>query len=133
MLDGVYQEVIKMLQYVNLEMPYSTYLELCFAVEKATTHTEGFNEIQELVHLVDFLEEEYERDLEKQNCDYKTWRMHEELFRNKELYHHEYFYRIKDIFDDYVDRALLEWNISEQDKFHLICELIDVFKKDEVI
>lgn len=122
-----------MAQYVNLEMNYSTYLELCFAVEKATIHTESFNEIQELVHLVDFLDEEYERNRVKQNQNYKTWKLHEELFRDKELYHHEYFYRIKEIFDDYVDRALLDWNISKQDKFHLICELIDVFKKDEQV
>ena len=38
---------------------------------------------------------------------------------------------MKEVFDDYEDRLLLEWNISEQDKFHLICELIDVFKKDK--
>ena len=122
-----------MAQYVNLEMNYSTYLNLCDAVEKAATYAEGFNEIQELVHLVDFLEETYERDCSKQKQDYKTWKLHEELFRNKEFYHREYFYRIEEIFDDYVDRALLDWNISEQDKFHLICELIDVFKKDESI
>ena len=33
------------------------------------------------------------------------------------------------VLDEYVDKKLLEWKISERDKFHLICELIDVFKK----
>ena len=119
-----------MSQYVNLEMSYYTYSNLCDAVMEATAHAEGFFEIQELVHLLDFLEEEYERDRSKQNLDYETWKLHEELFRNKEIYHHQYFYPIRQIFDDYEDKKLLEWNISEQDKFHLICELIDVFKKD---
>ncbi len=119
-----------MSQYVNLEMSYSTYSSLCDAVMKATAHTEGFFETQELVHLFDFLEDEYERDRSKQNLDYKTWKLHEELFRNKEIYHHQYFHSVKKVFDEYEDKMLFEWNISEQDKFHLICELIDVFKKD---
>ena len=118
-----------MSQIVNLEMSYTTYSRLCDAVEKAATYEEDFYEIQEMVHLVDFLEEEYERDCRKQNMDFKTWQLHEELFRNKEIYHHEYFYDVKNIFDEYEDNLLLEWNITEQDKFHLICELIDVFKK----
>lgn len=56
-----------MSHYVNLEIRYSTYLNLCNAVEETATHAEDFNEIQELVHLVDFLEDEYERDRARQN------------------------------------------------------------------
>lgn len=119
-----------MSQYVNLEMSYTTYSKLLDAVEQATTQGNDFFEIHNLVHLFDFLEEEYERDMAKQNEDYKTWKLHEELFRNKEIYHHEYFHRVKSIFEDYEERQLLEWTIEEQDKFHLICELIDVFKKE---
>ena len=70
-------------------------------------------------------------DRKKQNRDYEIWRKHEELFRNKEVYHREYFNRVKAIFEDNIERGLLEWNISEQDKFHLICEIIDVFKKGD--
>ena len=47
---------------VNLEMTYTTYLNLCDAVENAATHCEKFDEIQELVHLVEYLEDEYNRD-----------------------------------------------------------------------
>lgn len=120
-----------MSQHVNLEMGYGTYLRLCDAVENAAEHADSFDEIQSLVHLMDYLEEEYMRDIGKQNLDYKTWKMHEELFRNKEIYHHQYFYKVENIFEDNIERGLLEWNISEQDKFHLICELIDVFKKND--
>lgn len=122
-----------MSQYVNLEMTYSTYSEICDAVERAATNAKDFDEISEWIHLSDFLEDEYERDRAKQNSDYKTWKLHEELFRNKEIYHHQYFHNVKSVFDDYDDRGLLEWDISEQDKFHLICDLIDVFKKDDSI
>lgn len=122
-----------MTEYVNLEMTYTTYSKLCDAIEEATTCAEGFYEIQELVHLFDFLEDEYQRDMAKQNLDYETWKLHEDMFRNNEIYHHEYFFRLERIFKDYKERGLLEWEISEQDKFHLICELIDVFKKDETI
>lgn len=112
---------------VNLEMTYTTYLNLCDAVENAATHCEKFDEIQELVHLVEYLEDEYNRDSVKKNRDLNTWLLHEELFKNKKLYHHEYFYNVEEVFDDYEDKNLLKWDISESDKFHLICELIDVF------
>ena len=94
-------------------MTYTTYSQLCDAVMEATTHAEDFYEIQELVHLLDFLEEEYQRDLAKQNLDYETWKLHEELFRNKEIYHREYFFRVVEVFEDYIGRALLEWKISK--------------------
>ena len=117
-----------MSQNVTLEMSYNTYLNLCDAVENAATHAGSFDEIQDLVHLVEFLEDEYHRDIAKQNMDFNTWKLHEELFKNKKIYHHEYFYNVEKIFKDYQEKELLNWNISESDKFHLICELIDVFK-----
>lgn len=58
-------------------------------------------------------------------------KIHEKLLRNQERYHPIEFQRVKSVLDDYEDKKLFEWNISEQDKFHLICELIDVFKKDD--
>lgn len=54
-----------MSNYVNLEMTYTTYSNLCDAVMEATTHAESFYEMQNLVHLFDFLESEYLRDYNK--------------------------------------------------------------------
>ena len=48
-----------MSQYVNLEMSYSTYSKLCDAVMEAAKQAEGFFEIQDMVHLFNFLEEEF--------------------------------------------------------------------------
>ena len=122
-----------MTEYVNLEMTYTIYSRLYDAVMEAAEHAEGFWEIQERVHLVDFLEEEYGRDRRNNQLSYETWKLHEELFKNKEIYHHEYFFKVERVIDNYEDKELLKWDISEQDKFHLICELIDVFKKEEQI
>ncbi len=119
-----------MSQWVNLDMTYTNYSKLCDAVMEAATHAEGFYEMQELVHLVDFLENEYQRDCEKQKLDFETWNFHEKQLLNKEMYHPIDFQRVKSVLDDYEDRKIFEWNISEQDKFHLICELIDVFKEN---
>ena len=122
-----------MSQYVNLEMNYTTFCELCDAVRTAAIHTEGYENIEDLVHLVDFLEEEYERDSNKQSLDYETWKLHEELFQNKEIYHHEYFYKVENVLDEYAKDSLYKWDIPEREKFHLICNLIDVFKKNEQV
>lgn len=122
-----------MVQMVTLEMSYTTYLNLCDAVERVVKHAKDFTDIQIFVHVFDFLEEEYMRDLIKRNSYYETWRLHEEYFHAKETDFHKDFFDVKEIFDNYEDRNLLKWDISEQDKFHLICELIDLFKKDKSI
>lgn len=114
-------------------MTYNYYSKLCDAVEDAATNAKGFWEIQEWVHLADFLEEEYERYRINQNQDYETWRIHEELLKKNEEYHPLCFIRLKGVLDDYENRGLLKWDISEQDKFHLICELIDALKNKEEI
>ncbi len=119
-----------MSNYVNLEMTYTTYSNLCDAVMEATTHAESFYEMQNLVHLFDFLESEYLRDYNKQKSICENWKFHEKLLRNQETYHPIEFQRVKSVLDNYEDKKLFKWNISEQNKFHLICELIDVFKKE---
>ena len=119
-----------MSNYVNLEMTYTTYSNLCDDVMEATTHAESFYEMQNLVHLFDFLESEYLRDYNKQKSICENWKFHEKLLRNQETYHPIEFQRVKSVLDNYEDKKLFKWNISEQNKFHLICELIDVFKKE---
>ena len=76
-----------MSNYVNLEMTYTTYSNLCDAVMEATTHAESFYEMQNLVHLFDFLESEYLRDYNKQKSICENWKFHEKLLRNQETYH----------------------------------------------
>ena len=120
-----------MSQLVNLEMTYTTYSNLCDVVMEAPTHAEGFHDIQEMVHLLDFLESEYIRDFKKQKLNCETWKVHEKLLQNHKMYHPMEFQCVKSVLDEYENIKLLEWDISEQDKFHLICEFIDVFKNDD--
>lgn len=75
-----------MSQGANLEMTYTNYSKLCEAVMEAATHPKGFYNIQEMVHLLDFLESEYLRDCKKQKLNIDTWKVHEKLLRNHELY-----------------------------------------------
>lgn len=57
---------------INLDMTYTNYLMLCDAVIKAANHAERLYGMQELIHLVDFLENEYLRDCKKQKEYCKT-------------------------------------------------------------
>ena len=85
--------------------------------------------MQDLVHIYDFLEDEYLRNRTKKMENYKKWEMHQELLKNNKAYHPVYFLSLKSVLDDYEDKGLLEWKTSEEDKFHLICELMDAFKR----
>lgn len=117
--------------YVNLYMSRNMYNELLDAVADAVKIKSNFYEIADLIHLFDALEELYAEDAAKQNREFKRWMKFDELFKNKEPYHHEYFYKVQNIFDEYLDSDLIEWNMNEEDMFHLVCEIIDVFIKEK--
>lgn len=122
--------------YVVLEMNYSTYNNMVdWLAYRASKDVKDYSDMYELVHLVDFLEEEYERDSAKQSKDTRRWMEHEEMFRDQDKLKKKYYMNfgsIDSVFDDYEDRALLKWDICEQDRFHLICDIIDkLIKEDE--
>ena len=119
--------------YVTLELSNNTYTNLIDWLTLWTPKAvENYNEMEELVHLVDFLEEEYQRDSGKQSKELKEWSERQKFFegdhKNPKYYFN--FDKVDKIFKEYEENCMLEWKISDQDKFHLICEIIDVLVND---
>lgn len=122
-----------MSHYVTLELSSNTYTNLIDWLTLWTPKAiENYNEMEELVHLVDLLEEEYQRDSTKQSKELKEWSERQKFFEgdyNNSRYYFN-FDKVDKIFKEYEENCMLEWKISNQDKFHLICEIIDTLVND---
>lgn len=90
-------------------------------------YLDNYYTMSELVHLIDYIENAYQKDKSKTNLKLKRDLKYDELFRTKELYHYKYFYKVEKILDKYVNPEYM----SEKDKFYLVCELIDFLKENK--
>lgn len=120
-----------MSSYVNIELSEYEYNLVLDAIECATMHSETFSEVAENVHLLDYIEEEYDRDKGKQNKEYQRWAKQQELLREDKKPNPELFHKIQSILDEYN----MDFDFSES-QFYCICDLIELFDewgKDENI
>lgn len=69
-----------MSHYVDLELNYTTYVEIVDNLRECVNHKESYWEIEDIVHLIDFLEEEYESDRNKQNREFAREREYRKIF-----------------------------------------------------
>lgn len=123
-----------MSQYVTLEMNYSTYNNLLdWLILEASKNINSYDEMDELVHLVNFLEEEYERDCGRRNKEYHRWIEIESLFEDKyeDAKYYLNYTKVDNILKEYEEDDSLEIKISDRDKFHMICEIIDALVKED--
>lgn len=111
-----------MSSYVNIELSEYNYNQVLDAIECATMHSETFSEVAENVHLLDYIEEEYDRDKGKQNKEHQRWAKQQELLREDKKPHPELFLKIQSI----LDEREMDFDFSES-QFHCICDLIELF------
>lgn len=69
-----------MSSYVDLELNITTYTEILDNLRECVDHKESYWEIEDIVHLIDFLEEEYESDRNKQNREFAREREYRKIF-----------------------------------------------------
>ena len=121
------KRVKKMTEYVNLEMTLSTYNKILDFLVLSAKYLDNYYTMSELVHLIDYIEDTYQKDKSKINSQFERTLKYDELFRTKELYHYKHFYNVEEILDKYINSE----NISEKNKFYLVCELIDFLKENK--
>lgn len=110
--------------YYDISLSHRVFNEILEAIETATKVTGNFEEIYELVHLYDYLEEEMERSREKFNEETKRWIEQQELFNEKNFDAVFLFNKIKSVLREY------EIDLDAEDEFHLICDISEVLKEN---
>ena len=119
-----------MSSYVNIELSENNYVQVIDVLESALTHQDTPYDIIDLVHLIDYIEEEHERDKTKQNKEYQRWMKQQDLMRENNKPNPELFLKIQSILDEYE----LDFNFTET-QFHCICDLVELFDeyKEDVL
>lgn len=134
-----------MSSYVNLTINTSMYQQIMDALMSYSTNLDNYYDIEEIIHLIDALEEEYQYDMNKQNKDYMLWQEYEKLFherfkvgkfRNDEgninekgMYEYKNFNKVNKVLEDYKEGGTLDI-LDEKQQFCLVLDLINVMRDE---
>ena len=129
-----------MSNYVTLSMSTEEYREIIDALMSYVTGLDNYYSIEDIIHLIDALEGEYEYDMAKQNMEYKKFNEYEELFNErfndenfkdkdghineKGMKEYKNFYEINQVLEDYKEGGVLDILDTKQ-QFCLIFDLIN--------
>ena len=122
-------------QYVTLFMSVTMYRSIIDALMEYTTNLEEFFEIEDAIHLIDALEEEYSEDMAKQNKEFIQWQNRQKLFEEKfkdgeGIFEQMNYYKVNNIIEKYKEEEELTIE-DEEEQFNLILDILEVFKEDE--
>lgn len=123
-----------MSQHVTLFMSVNMYRNIIDALMEYTANLDEFFEIEDAVHLIDALEDEYNADMAKQNKEFIQWQNRQKLFREKfkigeGKFEQMNYNKIDNIIEKYKEEEELIIE-SEEEQFNLILDILDVFKGD---
>ena len=122
-------------QYVNIYMSVTMYRSIIDALMEYTEKLDEFFEIEDAIHLIDALEEEYSEDMAKRNKEYLQWQNRQKLFREKfkdgeGKFEQMNYYKINNIIEKYKEEDELSMP-DEEEQFNMILDILELFKEDE--
>lgn len=132
-----------MSDYVNLRVSTSIYNIIINALMSYCDGLNNYGEIEEIVHMIDCLEGEYQRDVAKQNREFQQWMKYEDLFyenmedlgfrdangylNNRGIRAFTNFDKVNKVFEDYKYGGNLDI-IDEKQQFFLILDIINALE-----
>lgn len=115
-----------MTEYYKISISNNLFNELLTAIETAVYHTDGFDEVYELIHLYDYLSDEMEDSIAEDNEQTKRYLEQQKLFIDNKCDNIFEFHKIKAVLEDY------DLDLDAETEFHLICDLSDVLNKGDL-
>lgn len=110
-----------MSSYTTITISESTYQDMIMYLEMAAEHSDEYDDIESIVHIIALLEEEYLEDSGRKNKELQDFLRYQELHDKNKEPHPELFSKIR--------RILYDRNVklsSPNGLFFLICELTDL-------
>lgn len=109
-----------MSSYTTITLSESAFREVIDAIECAIMHQDSVYDVQELVHLIDLLYDEYDEDSARKQKDWEMQRKYEEMHQDGQKPYPVLFNEICQILREYG----IKTDIPNQE-FYLACELSD--------
>ena len=135
-----------MSQYVNISMRTDTFDNILNNLRIYCSNLDEYYEIEDTVHLIDYLYEEYFKSMEKQEKEFKEYGKYEKLFlerfenedfldddgkiNEKGVYEYKNFNKVNKVLEDYKEGGSLDI-LDEKQQFFLVLDLINVFTNKE--
>ena len=135
-----------MSSYVTLSMRIELFDEIINGLRSYCTQLDNYYDMESVVHLIDYLFEEYFKSMEEQDKEFKEWQEYEELFlehfenedyldndgkiNEKGVYEYKNFNKVNKVLEDYKEGGTLNI-LDEKQQFFLVLDLINVFTNKE--
>lgn len=126
--------------YVTLSMRTDTFDRIINNLMSYCSTLDDYYEMEDTVHLIDYLDEEYSRSMEEQDKEYKEWQEYEKLFlerfenpefldndgniNEKGMYEYKNFNKVNNVLKDYKECGTLDILDSKQN-FFLVLDLLN--------
>ena len=128
-----------MSSYVTLTLNTHVYDQIIEALMAYCSDLDGYWDMQDAVHLIDYLREEYDDNMGKQNKESQQWMKYEELFKgyfedgnidNFGMGEYMKFHKVNKVLEDYKEGGTLDI-LDEKQQFFLVLDLLNVFDSEE--
>lgn len=135
-----------MSQYITLSMRIDLFDEIINGLREYCTQLDNYYDVESVVHLIDYLFEEYFKSMEEQDKEFKEWQEYEELFlehfenedyldndgkiNEKGVYEYKNFNKVNKVLEDYKEGGCLDILDSKQ-QFFLVLSILDVMEEKE--
>lgn len=114
-----------MVNYYEIYLSDNIFNEILSAIETVVNHTDGFDEVYDLIHLYDYLEDEMIESKDRHEKSTKRYFEQQRLFTEDKPDDIFLFHKIKSVLEDY------DLDLDAETEFHLICDLSEVLKENE--
>lgn len=135
-----------MSQYITLSMRIDTFDEIINGLRLYCTQLDNYYDMESVVHLIDYLFEEYFKSMEEQDREYKEWQEYEKLFlerfenpefrdddgniNERGVYEYKNFNKVNKVLKDYREGGTLDI-LDEKQQFFLVLDILNAMKEVE--
>lgn len=135
-----------MSSYVTLSMRTDTFDQILNCLRLYCSNLDEYYEMEDTVHLIDFLYEEYFKSKEEEDKQYREWQEYEELFlerfknedyldndgriNEKGMYEYKNFNKVNKVLEDYKEGGSLDI-LDEKQQFFLVLDLLNEMNYEE--
>lgn len=137
-----------MSSYVTLNLRIDLFDEIINGLREYCTQLDNYYEMESVVHLIDFLFEEYFKSMEEQDREYKEWQEYEKLFlerfenlefldndgkiNERGVYEYKNFNKVNKVLEDYKEGGNLDI-LDEKQQFFLVLNILNAMNKEDEI
>ena len=135
-----------MSQYITLSMRIDTFDEIINGLRLYCTQLDNYYDMESVVHLIDYLFEEYFKSMEEQDSEFKEWQEYEKLFlerfenpefrdddgniNERGVYEYKNFNKVNKVLEDYKEGGTLDI-LDEKQQFFLVLDILNAMKEVE--